>query len=183
MLEFAVLGILHDSPMHGYELRKQLRELLGSARAFSFGSLYPTLRRLQRTGLIAERVPDPGDERSGRVRKVYELTAEGKERFNELTEDTGPGSCEDESFCVHMVFFARTSAAARMRILEGRRRRVEQRREGLRSALTRAGAQIDRYTRELHRQGLDASEREVRWLNELIAHERAEQGTEKKENR
>ena len=56
-----------------------------------------------------------------------------------------------------------------MRILEGRRRAVEERREGLRSALARAGEQIDRYTRELHQLGLDASEREVRWLNELIA--------------
>ena len=63
-----------------------------------------------------------------------------------------------------------------MRILEGRRRRVEERREGLRAALARAGEQIDRYTRELHRLGLESSEREVRWLNELIEHERAEQG-------
>jgi hypothetical protein len=39
--------------------------------------------------------------------------------------------------------------------------------------MTRAGEQIDRYTRELHRIGLDTSEREVRWLNELIDHERS----------
>ena len=62
-----------------------------------------------------------------------------------------------------------------MRILEGRRRAVEERREGLRSALGRAGEQIDRYTRELHQLGLDTTEREVRWLNELIESERAEQ--------
>lgn len=62
-----------------------------------------------------------------------------------------------------------------MRILEGRRRRVEERREGLRDALGRAEEKIDRYTRELHRLGLETSEREVRWLNELIAHEQAEQ--------
>jgi hypothetical protein len=66
-----------------------------------------------------------------------------------------------------------------MRILEGRRRRVEERREGLRAALARAEERIDRYTRELHRLGLETSEREVRWLNELIAHEQAErQGPE-----
>jgi hypothetical protein len=60
-----------------------------------------------------------------------------------------------------------------MRILEGRRRRVEERRDGLRTTMTRAGEQIDRYTRELHRIGLDTTEREVRWLNELIDHERS----------
>ena len=62
-----------------------------------------------------------------------------------------------------------------MRILEGRRRCVEERREGLRAAARRAGEQIDRYTRELHRMGLESTEREVRWLNELIAHEESEQ--------
>jgi hypothetical protein len=74
-----------------------------------------------------------------------------------------------------MAFFSRTPAEVRMRILEGRRRRVEERREGLRAALAQAGDRIDRYTRELHRMGLESSEREVCWLNELIAHEQAEQ--------
>ena len=76
---------------------------------------------------------------------------------------------------MHLTFFSRTPADVRMRILEGRRRRVEERREGLRAALAKAEEKIDRYTRELHQLGLEASEREVRWLNELIAHEQAEQ--------
>jgi transposase len=59
-----------------------------------------------------------------------------------------------------------------MRILEGRRRRVEERREGQRTAVDRAGDRLDRYTQELQQLGLEATEREVRWLNELIAHER-----------
>ncbi len=58
-----------------------------------------------------------------------------------------------------------------MRILEGRRRQVEERREGLRTSMGRAGEQIDRYTHQLHRLGLETSEREVRWLNELIVAE------------
>ena len=179
MLELAVLGLLHEAPMHGYELRKQLHARLGSLRAFSWGSVYPTLRRLQRAGLIAEREPEPtpaGAVRSGwgrRGRRVYEITAEGKDRLDELLGETGPQAFDDESFGVHLAFFSRTPAEVRMRILEGRRRRVEERRDGLRTTMTRAGEQIDRYTRELHRIGLDTTEREVRWLNELIDHERS----------
>ena len=190
MLELAVLGLLHEAPMHGYELRKQLHARLGTFRAFSWGSLYPTLRRLQRAGLIVETVPEerPAPARASparadraarpgwgrRARRVYELTAEGKERLDDLLEESGPQAWDDEGFGVHLAFFARTPVEARMRILEGRRRRVEERREGLRATLTRAGQQIDRYTLELHRIGLDTTEREVRWLNELIAHEQAE---------
>lgn len=181
MLEFAILGLLHDAPMHGYELRKRLYDLLGTLRTFSYGSLYPTLRRLLRNGLIAEEVPDgEPDDRAARTwgrraKRVYKLTAEGKERFAQMLADTGPQTWDDERFGVHMAFFSRTPAEVRMRILEGRRRRVEERREGLRAAMARAGEQIDRYTRELHRLGLESSEREVRWLNELIAEEQREQ--------
>jgi len=185
--------------MHGYVLRKRLHETLGMFRTFSYGSLYPTLRRLQRAGLIVEEPEEvspteqseptttkPSAGRSGnrqanrngwgrKARRVYKLTAEGKERFAELVTDTGSQTWDDESFGVHMAFFSRTPADVRMRILEGRRRRVEERREGLRAALARTEEKIDRYTRELHQLGLETSEREVRWLNELIAHEQAEQ--------
>jgi DNA-binding PadR family transcriptional regulator len=176
VLELAVLGVLHDAPMHGYELRKRLTGLLGTFRACSFGSLYPTLRRLQRSGFIVEEeapVPGRGASWSYRGRRVYRLTADGKERFATLLSDAGPQTWEDSGFGVHLAFFSRTPAEVRMRILEGRRRRVEERREGLRAALARAGDQIDRYTLELHRMGLETSEREVRWLNELIAQEQA----------
>lgn len=184
MLELAVLGVLHDAPMHGYELRKRLTGLLGAFRACSFGSLYPTLRRLQRSGFIVEDTEAADDLRAGRgtgwgasrARRVYRLTADGKERFATLLADAGPQTWEDNGFGVHLAFFSRTPAEVRMRILEGRRRRVEERREGLRAALARTGDQIDRYTLELHRMGLETSEREVRWLNELIAHEKADTG-------
>ncbi|TSD99310.1 helix-turn-helix transcriptional regulator [Skermania sp. ID1734] len=170
MLELAILGLLLESPMHGYELRKRLTGLLGAFRAFSYGSLYPTLRRMQADGLIAEEVP-AGSIR--RARRVYELTPKGKQRFAELVADTGPQNYTDDGFGVHLAFFSRTPAEARMRILEGRRRQVEERREGLREAISRASGSFDRYTRQLHQLGLESSEREVRWLNELIAAERS----------
>lgn len=178
MLEFAILGLLNEAPMHGYQLRKELGVRLGTCRAFSYGSLYPALRRLLRAGLLVEDQEEPVTETAAwprRARRVYRLTAEGKERFAQLLADDSPQAWEDDGFGVHLAFFARTPADTRMRILEGRRRRVEERREGLRAALARASEQIDRYTRELHQLGLDASEREVRWLNELIEYERAEQ--------
>lgn len=180
MLEFAILGLLHEAPMHGYELRKRLFDMLGTLRAFSYGSLYPTLRRLLKAGLIVEDDQTVDDDVAARAwgkraKRVYKLSADGKERFAEMLADVGPQAYDDEGFGVHMAFFSRTPAEIRMRILEGRRRRVEERREGLRASMARAGEQIDRYTRELHRLGLEHSEREVRWLNELIATEQREQ--------
>lgn len=171
MLELAVLGLLLGSPMHGYELRKRLTGLLGAFRAFSYGSLYPTLRRMQADGLIAEEAGPVAVKR--RARRVYQLTPQGIARFTELVADTGPQNYTDDGFGVHLAFFSRTPAEARMRILEGRRRQVEERREGLREAIGRASGSLDRYTKQLHELSLESSEREVRWLNELIAAEQS----------
>src|SRR5215471_7397898 len=57
ILEFAVLGLLRESPMHGYELRKRLNTSLGIFRAFSYGTLYPCLKTLVASGWLIE---EPG---------------------------------------------------------------------------------------------------------------------------
>jgi DNA-binding PadR family transcriptional regulator len=175
VLELAILGLLIESPMHGYELRKRLTGLLGAFRAFSYGSLYPALRRMQADGLIVEDAAPEGTVKLRRARRVYQMTDAGRQRFSELVADTGPQNYTDDGFGVHLAFFNRTPAEARMRILEGRRRQVEERREGLREAIARASSSFDRYTKQLHQLGLESSEREVNWLNDLIAAERVAQ--------
>jgi DNA-binding PadR family transcriptional regulator len=177
MLEIAVLGLLNESPMHGYELRKRLSTLLGTFRAFSYGSLYPTLRRLLEAGWISEEAPDsvPGaPARSRRGKRVYRLTADGKEHFAALLAEVGPEAFDDEGFGARLAFFAQTRSDIRLQILEGRRRRVEEKREGMRSSLARTRQRLDRYTLELQEHGLDSVDREARWLTELIAQEHSQ---------
>ncbi|SNS79737.1 DNA-binding transcriptional regulator, PadR family [Geodermatophilus saharensis] len=185
VLEFAILGLLQQSPMHGYELRKRLAEVLGGLRSISYGSLYPALKRLHAAGLVTTDEPDrraplPADAppltgRRGKV--VYTITAEGKERFAELVSQAGPEAYDDgRLFGVHLAFFRHTAADVRLRILEGRRRTVERQRDGLRSSLARTRERLDRYTLELQRHGLDSVDREVRWLSELIDSERRQPG-------
>jgi DNA-binding PadR family transcriptional regulator len=174
VLELAVLGLLHESPLHGYELRKRLSGLFGPVRRISYGSLYPCLKDLLADGLIAEDETAsvaPGVGKRGRT--VYELTADGKERLQAQLGDHGPAAWEDESFGVRLAFFAQTDADVRLKILEGRRTRLEERREKVTSALSRTREALDRYTLELQQHGLESVEREVRWLNELIATERS----------
>ncbi len=184
VLELAVLGLLHETPMHGYELRKRLNALLGAFRAFGYGTLYPCLKDLLAQGLIAEDQPESpagptgqARQRAGRRSKiVYRLTADGKERLQDLLAESGPAAWEDDGFGVHFAFFGKTRADIRLRILEGRRSKLEERLDGVRKAMARTGERLDTYTLELHRHGLESVEREVRWLNELIASER-ESGT------
>jgi DNA-binding PadR family transcriptional regulator len=193
VLEFAVLGLLHESPMHGYELRKRLNVLLGSLRVFSYGTLYPCLKELVARGWLVEDAdaepPQPrrataraSAARSGaapagqrRSKIVYRLTPDGEKQFAKLLSDAGPSAWEDENFGVHFAFFERTDAAVRLRILEGRRSRLEERLDLFRQSLVRTRERLDRYTLEAQKHGLESVEREVRWLNELIKTEHDQQ--------
>jgi DNA-binding PadR family transcriptional regulator len=173
VLELAVLGLLHESPLHGYELRKRVNALLGPLRAISYGSLYPCLKEMVAAGLLTTDDAAAGPATGRRSRIVYKLTAEGKERLQEQLSEGGPSAWDDDSFGVRFAFFAQTDADVRLKILEGRRSRLEERREKVTTAVGRTREKLDRYTLELQRHGLESVDREVRWLNELIATERA----------
>ncbi len=172
--------------MHGYELRKQLIALLGWGRVLSYGTLYPCLKALTKAGYIIADPPtagtvEPGavEPRGRRNRIVYQLTAEGKERFTTAMEDSGPTAWDDESFGVRFAFFGRTDSPTRMRILEGRRSRLEERLDNVRKSAARGRERADSYTLELQRHGLESVEHEITWLTELIDRERSGQNDSK----
>src|SRR6266508_6089708 len=173
VLELAVLGLLHESPMHGYELRKRVNAQFGWGRVLSFGSLYPCLKTMLRKGLITEETATSGTGRRPKI--VYAITADGKDYFAEAMHESGPSAWEDDTFGVRFSFFAKTDPATRLRILEGRRARMEERLANFRAAMSRTAERMDAYTLELQRHGRESAEREVRWLNELIDGERRTQ--------
>ena len=183
LLELAILGLLNDSPLHGYELRKRLNAVLGAFRVWSYGTPYPCPRGLVARGWIAEDTasrsqagsPNGGPTGPGsrRGRIVYGLTGEGLAQFQSMLAQAGPAAWEDDTFNVHFAFFARTESDVRLRILEGRRSRLEERLDSFRSAAAQRRERLDLYTIELQRHGLESAEREVRWLSELIETERS----------
>jgi DNA-binding PadR family transcriptional regulator len=166
-LELAVLGLLQETPLHGYELRKRLNLLLGWTRLLSYGSLYPALKRMLRTGWITEVTTPHAVSRRQRI--VYQITPAGIEFFTSEITEAGPAAWEDETFNMRFAFFSRTDAGVRLRILEGRRSRLQERLDRARSL----HGEPDQYVSELRRHSIESVDREVRWLTELIEAERA----------
>ncbi len=81
-LEFALLGLLVEAPLHGYELRKRLLAIFGPFRALSFSVLYPQLKKM----VIAETIEAKTiGVTSRRTRIVYTITKKGLGRFAKLT--------------------------------------------------------------------------------------------------
>jgi DNA-binding PadR family transcriptional regulator len=173
-LELAVLGLLHESPMHGYELRKRLNLMLGWGRLLSYGSLYPALKKMLRAAWIAEQVAPSAPGRRQRI--TYQVTELGTAEFTRLMSQVGPNAWEDDNFDLRFAFFGRTDMEIRLRVLEGRRMRLEERLERVQDQLSRTQREVDRYAEELQRHGVESVEREVRWLSDLIKAERSNPG-------
>lgn len=172
VLELAVLGLLADAPMHGYELRKRLNALLGVGRLLSYGTLYPHLKTLGRLGYLTA-VESGQREVSRRTKIVYQLTDSGREHLETLLDEAGPNAWDDESFGVHLAFFSKTAVTNRVRILEGRRARLEERLANSKASSARGRAAADHYRSELQRHSLETLERDISWLTQLIDSERA----------
>jgi DNA-binding PadR family transcriptional regulator len=84
----AILALLDDRPMHGYEMIQELEERTGGRWTPSAGSIYPTLQLLEDEGLAT------AEEIDGR--KVYSLTEAGRKEAPERTEGARPWEQGDE---------------------------------------------------------------------------------------
>jgi DNA-binding PadR family transcriptional regulator len=199
VLELAVLGLLKEQPLHGYELKKRLGEMLGFLWGVSYGSLYPALRRLERAGAIASVAAAPlpaatpstgsltGDLAAARLRtmagrlsgtgrrtrKAYEITPAGETLFTELLLDDDAHGDDEKAFAVKLAFCGHLEPAERLTLLERRRRVLAER---LERQLHSRAARDDRYTRSLVEHRTKSTQRDLEWVDELITAEEATRG-------
>jgi len=154
--------------MSGYELKKQLGVKLGAFWRVSFGSLYPCLKRLTADGALEV-------EESlftSRKKHVYRLTDRGDLLFHELLESADMHDLEQDRFSLRLAFFRYLRPETRLYQLERRRGYLQGRLADLRASLRAARDRMDAYTLELMDHGLEEREREIAWLDRLIAAER-----------
>lgn len=76
----AVLKVLEDRPMYGYELAEALDRRSDGVLAVGHSTLYPLLYKMERRGWIA---PTETRTESGRTRKYYGITPAGSEKLRE----------------------------------------------------------------------------------------------------
>ena len=170
MLELAVLGLLKEQPMHGYQLSRELGDALGGFWRVSYGSLYPTLRRLERQGAVEAVVDAAG---RGRRKTTYHVTEKGEALFFELLQETPhDNSSEDTRFRVRLAFFKYLPPETRIRLLERRRAALEERLGTMKDSLRTTRERVDTYTLALMQHGQAATESDIAWLDGLIKAER-----------
>ncbi|MFE7776395.1 PadR family transcriptional regulator [Streptomyces sp. NPDC057445] len=125
MLELTILGFLYDTPLHGYELRKHITALTGHVRPVAESTLYPAIKRLEKSGFLV-RESRPGQ--AAAPRHVLTLTGEGREEL--LRRLTAPAAQDitDENRWFTVLAFLRhvPDAVARDAVLRRRLDFLEQ---------------------------------------------------------
>ncbi len=193
MLELAILGLLKEQELHGYELKKRLSDTLGFASGVSFGSLYPALARLEAAGAVkaveaksapVAVIPLTGSlsgelaafrarkavARGSRGKKVYGITNRGQTLFEELLAAESQSSDDDRLFNLRLAFARYLPPDARLGMLERRRAQLVERLVQIRARL-KAGR--DGYTQSLIEHDRETAEHDLSWIDRLIASERA----------
>jgi len=189
MLELAVLGLLKERAMHGYELRKQLGTMLGPFWQVSWGSLYPALRRLAKTGSI-DKDDQPVMKRSSkrvlaksakaakstsvgspRRKTVYKITPDGERMFTEMLQETA-AAVDAEHFTLKLAFFRYLPPETRLTLLERRRAYLQDKLAQFKANVREYKERVDSYTLSLHNHGIAATQSDIEWLDELISNER-----------
>ncbi len=116
-VRWALLAVLRDGPMHGYEIMRSLEDKSEGRWRPSPGSVYPTLQLLQDEGLLR------AEERDGK--RVYELTEEGRRQVDEHRERSGgtepwdPRDGGDDSYARLGQTFMGVAGAMRQVMREG----------------------------------------------------------------
>ncbi len=170
MLDLAILGLLKEKPMHGYELKKRLSYMLGHFWSVSYGSLYPAMKRLEKSGSI-ERAYSVKEKT--RHRNVYRITAAGNERFMTLLADkvSEDSLADTDKFDIRMAFFQYLDPETRLVLLERRHTCLEEQVDRFK-AYRKSNRETDQYRTGLLRHKVELTRSDIRWIGRLIDQER-----------
>jgi DNA-binding PadR family transcriptional regulator len=82
--ELAILALLAEQPLYGFEIARQIGERTGGALQFTLASLYPLLYGMEKRGWVEGRWQA---NQAGRDRRYYRLTAAGKRQLGPLRQE------------------------------------------------------------------------------------------------
>jgi len=80
--KFFILCVLHQRPLHGYDIAGAVKDATNGCCSPTEGTIYPALREFEEGGYVTSEAQVV----SGRERKVYTLTAKGREAFKVAVE-------------------------------------------------------------------------------------------------
>lgn len=115
-VKYAMLGILAEKDLHGYELKSSFDEKVGEFWSLNYGQIYTTLDRLEKEELVThdrqtqDRRPD---------RKIFSITRKGRKELDEwLSTPVSRVRALRDEFFIKLVFMDRNNPAPVLDLIE-----------------------------------------------------------------
>jgi len=156
-VKHALLTLLGDGPMHGYQLRSEFDACTGSTWSLNIGQVYTTLARLERDGLVEQ--IDGGDEGQRR----YAITDAGRSEVSGWFSTPVPSEPPRNELAIKLAFAARTPGCDVSRIVQIQRAATLRTLQDYTRAREKAGGDLSWLL--VIESLIFAAEAEIRWLD------------------
>ncbi len=165
-IKYALLAILAERDLHGYELKSSFDHKVGEFWSLNYGQIYSTLDRLEKEALVThdremqEKRPD---------RKIFSITPQGREELAEwLATPVGKIRALRDEFFIKLVFMDKDDPGPLLALLDKQKALYLKQMSKLtqrKMALKKAAQGPDSLTGELLMDaGLFHAEADIRWL-------------------
>jgi DNA-binding PadR family transcriptional regulator len=171
-LRLAMLGLLAEEPLHGYEVKTRFERLLGGTWEVNIGQVYTTLQRLERDGLI-----EASGARGDRNKLAYRATPAGREAFLDwLEHPDGEPQLLREGVYLRLLLARRLGDGSADALLTAQRRVYLQRLRDLAALEERAARDGRDDLVLLFRGATFHAEADLRWIDACLEETRRERG-------
>jgi PadR family transcriptional regulator, regulatory protein AphA len=159
-----ILGLLSESPMTGYEIKKRLCETMSMIASPSYGAVYPTLHRLLNEGAVTVDVV----KQEGRPpKKVYAIAEAGREELETWLREPAVPDRVTREFLLKMLLAHRLPPEHLKAHLGRRRRETEDMCQVLEQLDQQPGKQMNGQHSWVIEYAKVMCEAEIGWLNRV----------------
>ena len=167
-IRHAILGVLRQGPMHGYQVASELERLIAGGR-YNSAQIYQGLHALAERGFVVAATPEPGPYRD---RRPFGITSAGRREFDRwLSAPLVPWRPLRDDAVIKLVFLCRHDPSQLIRFLERLRRQHLRHLAGAqsRAPAVRADAIDDALLADLSGAALRfREEAELRWIDHCL---------------
>ena len=172
---YLILGLLTESSMTGYMIKKRVCETMSMIANPSYGAVYPTLHRLLEDGAVTMIEVS----QKGRPdKKVYSITQAGRRAFQAWLHEPAMSDQVKREFLLKVLLAHELEATVLKAHLERRRAEVETLRDAMQRLHAQPGKQVNSYHVWVINYALELCEAEIRWLDQMEALWRVDEATD-----
>lgn len=163
--ELLILGLLKDKPRHGYEIKKQIKEVVSTFAVLDVESIYYTLNLLEKKGCVKKAVRSQGP----RPEKfIYSLTPKGEQRFNQiLTKSLLTVERPNFSIDIALYFLPYLPAEIAARRLKGRARILAKIEEALQQLVQQLNNKSSYHLQSIVEHNLELLQAEKKFIHKI----------------